>query len=214
MHPHYTQQQRGQGLRPIEVPERHTVCMFPGCGKAPLSRGWCPGHYTQERHGHPMTPLRLVDPDRGCAVPGCPARHYAHGLCRRHVGKGGHIIRDFWEFTPSHSIVMLTNHRPVVKGDDEGIWRRLRVVPFDVIVPKAEQDGQLKDKLREEIDGILTWLVAGCLAWQHSGLDEPERAREATGSYRSDSDALGAFLDERCLTYGHAHVRSSELYAT
>ena len=85
--PHYAQQQRGQELLPIEVPERHTVCAFRDCGKTPLSKGWCPGHYNQYRQGREMVPLRLVDPGRGCAVPGCPANHYAHGLCRSHAGK-------------------------------------------------------------------------------------------------------------------------------
>ena len=88
MHPALAQQQRGQELRPIEVPERHTVCAFPDCGKTPLSKDWCPGHYTQERQGRPMGPLRLVAPSRGCAAPDCEGPHYAHGLCRRHAGKG------------------------------------------------------------------------------------------------------------------------------
>lgn len=144
-------------------------------------------------------------------------RRLAEATVKRLTGgdriKARRMREDFWEFVPSHSIVMLTNHRPIVRGDDEAIWRRMRVVPFDVIVPKAEQDGHLKDKLREEIDGILTWLVAGCLAWQHSGLEEPERVQEATASYRHDSDTLGAFLEKRCLTYTHSHVKSSELFA-
>ena len=59
---------------------------------------------------------------------------------------------DFWEFTPSHLLIMVTNHRPQVRGTDEGIWRRLRLVPFEVIIPLAEQDPHLPNKLAASED--------------------------------------------------------------
>ena len=82
-----TQQQRGRNLRPIEVPERHTMCAVPDCGKPPLSMGWCPGHYTQEREGPTHDPAAPGRPGRGCAVPGCDGKHYAHGLCHAHAAR-------------------------------------------------------------------------------------------------------------------------------
>jgi putative DNA primase/helicase len=120
---------------------------------------------------------------------------------------------DFWDFDPSHSIVMHTNHKPAVRGTDEGIWRRLRFVPFGVVVPGEEQDKDLPDKLRLEADGILEWLIAGYRSWQRSGLDEPKPVTTATSTFRGESDMLGLFLAEKCMINAHDHVKSSELFA-
>lgn len=144
-------------------------------------------------------------------------RRLAEATVKRLTGgdriKARRMREDFWEFDPSHTVVMVTNHRPIVRGDDEGIWRRLRLVPFDVVVPPAERDPDLKTRLIQEVDGILAWLVAGYTDWHARGLDEPTPVRDATASYRADSDQLGRFLDERCMTMTGATVRSAELYA-
>ena len=73
---------------------------------------------------------------------------------------------DFWEFDPTHKIVLAANHKPFVRGTDHGIWRRLRLVPFTVTIPDDEQDKQLPVKLVAEYAGILAWAVQGCLEWQ------------------------------------------------
>lgn len=120
---------------------------------------------------------------------------------------------DFWEFDPSHSIVMHTNHRPVVKGTDEGIWRRLRLVPFDVVIPEEERDTSLPEKLAEELPGILAWIVDGYSMWAEKGLAEPKAVVDATDKYRKESDDLGAFIDEQCVVGGMGNVKSSHLFA-
>ncbi len=89
---------------------------------------------------------------------------------------GGDSIRarrmreDFWQFRPSHTVVLATNHKPTIRGTDHGIWRRIRLVPFTVTIPDAEQDKQLTSKLRAEWPAILRWAVAGCIDWQRNGL--------------------------------------------
>jgi putative DNA primase/helicase len=120
---------------------------------------------------------------------------------------------NFWDFDPSHSIVMHTNHKPVVRGTDEGIWRRLRFVPFDVVIPEDERDGKLPERLALEADGILAWLVDGYRQWQDRGLAEPEQVMTATDAFGGESDMLGLFLAEQCMTSPQGHVRSSELFA-
>ncbi len=78
---------------------------------------------------------------------------------------GGDKIRarrmreDFWEFSPTHSIVLATNHKPTVRGTDHGIWRRLRLLPFTVSIPDGQADKSMPEKLRAEAPGILAWLV-------------------------------------------------------
>ncbi len=119
---------------------------------------------------------------------------------------------DFWEFRPSHSVFMATNHRPVVRGNDHAMWRRLKLVPFAVTIPDAEQDRELTAKLRAEWPAILRWAVQGCLGWQQCGLGEPEVVRAATDGYRSDEDQIEQFIADRCMVGPSYQVRSSAIY--
>jgi putative DNA primase/helicase len=129
---------------------------------------------------------------------------------------------DFWEFLPTYKLVMGTNHRPLVRGTDHGIWRRLRLVPFEVIFwdpDKGEQgpeelcqDKQLKDKLVAEREGILAWAVRGCLDWQRHGLSVPKSVCDATVQYRDGQDVLGQFLGECCQLNGDCRAKASDLY--
>lgn len=127
--------------------------------------------------------------------------------------KARRMREDFWSFNPSHTFVMLTNHKPIIIGTDEGVWRRLRLVPFDVVIPADERDEELGDRLALEADAILTWLIDGYFAWRQNGLDEPTTVTIATNAYRAESDVLGRFLQERCLIGPHFTVGSSELFA-
>ncbi len=144
-------------------------------------------------------------------------RPLAEGTVKRLTGgdrlKARRMREDFWHFDPSHTFVALTNHKPAVSGQDEGIWRRLRLVPWDVVVPPEERDDRLGDRLRLEADHVLTWLVRGYQDWRRIGLAEPGPVTAATASYRAESDALGRFIEQQCLTGHNFHVRSSELYA-
>jgi putative DNA primase/helicase len=146
---------------------------------------------------------------------GDAGRRLAEGTVKRLTGgdriKARFMRENFWSFDPSHTFLMLTNHRPIVVGQDEGIWRRLRLVPWDVVIPVEERDEQLPDRLALELDAILAWLVAGYLDWHRHGLGEPERVVEATAKYRAESDTLARFLDECCVP-GHGTVGSTELF--
>ncbi len=118
---------------------------------------------------------------------------------------GGDSIRarkmrqDFIEFTPSHTPILITNHLPKVRGDDPAIWRRIRVVPFDVTIPAAEQDPELSERLELDADAILSWAVQGWQDYSERGLDEPAAVRAATDEYQRDSDALSRFISECCV---------------
>jgi putative DNA primase/helicase len=144
-------------------------------------------------------------------------RRLAEGTVKRLTGgdviKARRMREDFWQFTPSHLLIMVTNHLPVVRGTDNGIWRRLPVVPFDERIPTAEQDPDLGDKLAAERNGILSWLVAGHAQWRRRGLAAPERVTQASAEYRKDQDALARFLDDCCLLNAMVSVRSTQLYA-
>ncbi len=120
---------------------------------------------------------------------------------------GGDTIRarrmrqDFVEFEPSHTPLLITNHLPKVSGDDPAIWRRLRVIPFGVEIPEDERDKHLDEHLQAEADAVLAWAIAGWAEYRRrEGLDEPPGVLAATDDYRRDSDAVGRFIAEMCLT--------------
>ena len=73
------------------------------------------------------------------------------------------LHKEFFEFKPEFKVFLATNHRPRIYGTDHAIWRRIRLVPFDVVIPDDEQDSTLPEKLRRELPGVLAWMVSGCL---------------------------------------------------
>jgi P4 family phage/plasmid primase-like protien len=126
--------------------------------------------------------------------------------------KARRMRQDFWEFEPTHKVFMSCNHKPQVRGSDNAIWRRIRLVPFTETIPPAEQDKHLPDKLREERAGILAWAVEGCREWRREGLQAPEEVRQATGAYRAEMDVLGAFLRECCRKGPDENTGTQDLY--
>jgi putative DNA primase/helicase len=111
------------------------------------------------------------------------------------------LYGEHFEFKPEFKLVLVTNHRPQVDGDDDAIWRRLRLFPFEQSF-EGREDRALTEKLEAELPGILAWAVSGCLEWQEEGLGEAAAVTHATAEYRQDEDVLGAFLAERCVMQG------------
>jgi putative DNA primase/helicase len=122
------------------------------------------------------------------------------------------IFEHSFEFKPAFKLWLASNHKPVIRGTDQGIWRRMRLVPFSTKIPDCEQDGDLDAKLAEEVAGILAWAVEGCLEWQRGGLGTPTRVTSATADYRSDMDTTGDFLTDRCEMGDRFSVGASMLY--
>ena len=126
--------------------------------------------------------------------------------------KARRMNEDFWSFTPTHQLWLAANYKPVIKGTDLAIWRRIRLVPFDVVIPPAERNKKLPAQLRTELPGILAWAVRGCLAWQKDGLEPPEAVTVATAAYQEESDVLADFLSERCGVGDGSTIQASALY--
>ena len=120
--------------------------------------------------------------------------------------------QDFFEFDPSHVLVLQTNHKPRVAGTDEGIWRRLKLIPFTVTIAPERRDPQLPAKLMAELPGILAFAMRGWQLYQREGFREPQAVRGATATYRADSDHVGAFLAERCVMGPEHTCTASSLY--
>lgn len=125
------------------------------------------------------------------------------------------LNKDFVEVRPFFKLTISGNHKPEIRGNDDGIWRRVLLVPFNVQIPKDERDAGLLEKLWAEREGILQWLLDGLRAYLQGGLREPRSVLEATAEYRQDSDPMGSFLTGACVVTGAAvdRVLSAELTA-
>ena len=141
---------------------------------------------------------------------------FAESLIKQLTGndkiRARRMRQDFYEFDPTHKLCIAANHRPIIKGNDEGIWRRIIRIPWKRAIPADKKDPFFLDKLKKEAPGILNKLVAGCVAWQEKGLQPPEKVRIATSDYREEMDVLADFMEEKCL-FGEQHkVAQKELY--
>lgn len=123
------------------------------------------------------------------------------------------LYAEPFEFVPEFKVWLATNHKPVIRGADHGIWSRIRLVPFTRTFADGEQDKQLPEKLEAEWPGILAWAVRGCLDWQRDGLGTPEEVRSATDTYRDEMDTIGTFFTECCSEDRTHWAATSALYA-
>lgn len=122
------------------------------------------------------------------------------------------LREEFFDFKPTHKLVLRGNHKPTVNGTDEAIWRRLRLIPFDLRLTPEQKDLHLERTLSKELPGILAWMVRGCLAWRKHGLGVPAVVAEAVGEYREESDTLGRFIEDCCNARNNLQVKTSDLY--
>ena len=155
-----------------------------------------------------------------------PGRYLAEGLIKQITGgdqiSARFMFREFFSFVPECKIFFATNHRPKIKGTDDGTWRRMRAIPFtqqfrDVreypnTPAHLRKDPDLRDKLIAELPGILAWAVKGCLLWQREGLTPPAAVSAATADYRSEMDVLAAFLGDECIIGKRERCAANELF--
>lgn len=145
-------------------------------------------------------------------------RRFAEAMLKNLTGNDTLTVRflysEFFEYKPEFKLFLATNHKPVIRGTDHAIWRRIHLLPFTVFIPPEERDKDLPEKLKNELPGILAWTVRGCLAWQSEGLAPPKSVITATQEYREEMDILAGFLVEYCVTSTNAEARAGRLYET
>jgi len=122
------------------------------------------------------------------------------------------LYEEYAEFKPQHKLFLAANHKPIVKEQTEGFWRRIRLIPFTVVFSKDKRDKRLGKKLLEELPGILNWAIEGCRLWRKEGLHEPEAVKRATYSYRDENDILGEFLVHSCRINPESWTSTPALY--
>ena len=117
-----------------------------------------------------------------------------------------------FEYKPKFKIWMATNHLPIIRGTDDGIWRRIKIIPFNIQIPKEKVDKKLEYKLKAEYTGILNWIVQGAIMWQQEGLEDPEAVTKVIETYRAEMDPLDAFLEECCTTGQNYSIKARDMY--
>lgn len=175
--------------------------------------------HDDKRRGSEATPdlarlpgSRMVwaaEPDLGARLSESVLKSMTGGerIAARHLNKG------FFEFNPQFKLVLSFNNRPNVRGQDDGIWRRLMLVPFTVTIPEADRDDTMMERLAaEEGPGILNWMLDGFRLWHEQRLSAPEEVRAATKSYREDSDPVGRFIEAALTKKPGASVTAKTLF--
>jgi len=121
---------------------------------------------------------------------------------------------EWFTFQPAFKLWIATNHKPVIRGTDNAIWSRIRLISFTVSIPEEERipRSRFMEKISPELSGILTWAVAGCQDWVKCGLMMPEEVRRATEGYRGEMDVLSEFINACCIISETASATAKELY--
>lgn len=142
--------------------------------------------------------VRASEPEKGV--------QWQEGLIKQLTGGEPILVRalneNFFETVPKFKLTIGGNHAPDIRGMDDGIWRRLMIVPFNVQIPKPDRDPVIVDRMLAEGPGILNWLVEGARAYLEAGLAPPAEVSQATDELRQDADPYGKFLDEACTVTG------------
>lgn len=122
------------------------------------------------------------------------------------------LYAEEFEYTPKFKIWVSTNHKPIIRGTDDGIWRRLVLIPFDVQIPEEKVDKDLKYKLLREAPAILNWMAEGAYMWMQEGLAMPEKLKEASKAYRNEMDVIEQFIEDECKRVDDGKEKANELY--
>lgn len=142
---------------------------------------------------------------------------FAPALMKRLTGgdpiKARFLHENFFEFTPSHTLLYVSNFLPKLPPDDPAVWERALVAQFDVVIPKQDRDPQLKQKIQANPEAVLALLVAGLQQYWERGLDEPQAVLVATTQYAQSQDDVRRFVDEECEEVGSGGDTTAELHS-
>jgi putative DNA primase/helicase len=172
--------------------------------------------YSHHEH-HPTELARLVGRRLVTANETTKGRRWDEAKIKNLTGSDRIAARfmrqDFFEFDPTHKLMLAGNSKPGLMSVDEAIRRRIALVPFEVQIPEDERDLKLTVKLRAEWPSILRWMIDGAVSWYANGLQIPDAVRTPTNEYLDDQDTLGQWIEERTRKDPRATTRSRDLFA-
>jgi putative DNA primase/helicase len=151
--------------------------------------------------------IRTSEPEQGAK--------FSDGLIKAMTGSEPMSVRElnkgFFEMQMTGKVTCSANIKPMI-GTDHGIRRRVRLIPWDVIIPEDERDDTLSEQLKKEIDGIFLHLLDGVLDWMRDGLPEPQAIKDATREYQEENDPVGRFVDQCVRPAKDARIQTTALY--
>ena len=174
---------------------------------------------TRRNNGGPSPDLarlqgsRLViatEPNEGCVLSETTVKRITGQdkiVCR-------HLYGKLFEYVPQFKVMLATNHKPIIRGDDPAIWRRIHLIPFDVSFSGSRRNPNLLEQLQSELLGILCWAIKGTLEYQKIGLAPPKRILDVTKEYRADMDVFGDWIEECCVQDPAAITSVGDLYGS
>ncbi|MEM1552827.1 MAG: phage/plasmid primase, P4 family [Candidatus Bathyarchaeia archaeon] len=172
----------------------------------------------QQSDSHPTTIADLCGVRLAIAQETDEGRHLAAARVKALTGKdkvkARFMRQDYFEFNPTHKIWLATNHKPIISDTTYAMWRRIQLIPFRAFFDETRQDKKMPEKLLAEKEGILAWMVKGCLEWQRQGLNPPKVVREATKEYQTEMDKVQAWLESCCVVVPEAVTPFADLYAS
>lgn len=124
------------------------------------------------------------------------------------------MYEEEFDLRPTFKMWMTTNKLPKIKGTDQGIWRRVRKIPFEYNFEKDAEKNEnfFEEKLLPEMPGILNWALEGCLKWQHEGMQVPDIVKYAIDDYKHDMDPVQRFIEECCIVSETVRANRNSLY--
>ena len=123
-----------------------------------------------------------------------------------------YLYGEYFDFVPELKLWMATNFRPRVNVDDPAIWRRIHLIPFDVVIPEEDRDGDLPQKLRDEFPGILNWAIQGAVEWNQNGLNPPSAVLAATNEYKAELDTFSRFVADVIVKVSGAKTPKADVF--
>lgn len=122
------------------------------------------------------------------------------------------LRQEFFSFMPAFKLMILTNHKPKLTGDDQALWRRIILIPFLQRFTGERKDKHLSEKLQKEWSGILNWCIQGCLDWQANGLNPPDEVSNATKEFQDESDIISNWIEDCCQVDVYMQSKSGSLF--
>jgi putative DNA primase/helicase len=173
---------------------------------------------TRSGDEHPTELARLAGKRLVVASETDESKKLRIGLVKKLTGdehlSGRYMRQDYFTFQRTHKTFLMTNNKPRISEDSSAIWRRVKLIPFTVSIPRDEQDPDLPHKLKAEAPGILARLVQAAQRWIDDNYDlcEPGEVSQATEEYRADENPLADFIEQRCTMVPGANVTRPELW--
>jgi len=123
------------------------------------------------------------------------------------------LYKEYFEYRPTGKIFLVTNKKPIIRGTEYAIWRRILLIPFEVIIPPEEQIKDYYERfLKPELSGIFKWMVEGYKKYVKQGLNPPESVRIATQEYKVEMDVIGRFIEDECYVNPNSFILFRDLY--